>query len=54
MGWIRISVRLFDRSKFTQNKINFVKNSPWWSLNSQPLDHQSGALTTSQESVEDF
>ena len=42
----RISVRLSDRSKVTQNKINFVKNCPQWGLNSQPPDHQSPALTT--------
>ena len=29
---IRISVRLSDRSKVTQNKINFVKNCPQWGL----------------------
>ena len=43
---IRISVRISDRSKVTQNKINFVKNCPQWGLNSQPLDHQSRALPT--------
>ena len=43
---IRISVRLSDRFKVTQHKINFVKNCPEWGLNSQSLDHQSGALTT--------
>ena len=42
----RISVRLSDRSKVTENRINFVKNCPQWDLNSQPPDHQSGALTT--------
>ena len=40
------SVRLSDRSKVTQNKINFVKNCPQWDLNSQPPDHQSHALVT--------
>ena len=35
---------LFDRSKVTQNKINFVKNCPQSGLNSQPPDHQSHAL----------
>ena len=34
---LRISGRLFDRSKVTQNKINFVKNCPWWGLNPQPV-----------------
>ena len=29
----RISFRLSDRSKVTQNKINFVKNFPQWGLN---------------------
>ena len=43
---IRISVRLSDRFKVTQNKINFVKNYPQWGLNSQPPDHQSNALKT--------
>ena len=33
-------------SEVTQNKINFVKNSSQWGLNSQPLDHQSVALPT--------
>ena len=42
----RISVRLSDRSKVTQNKINFIKNCPQWGLNSQPPDHQSHALLT--------
>ena len=42
---IRISVRLSDRSKVTQNKINFVKNCPQWGLKSQPPD-QSHALPT--------
>ena len=41
-----ISVRLSDRSKVRQNKINFVKNCPQWGLNSQPPDHQSHALLT--------
>ena len=40
----RISVRLFDRSEITQNKINFIKKWPQWGLNSQPPDHQSCAL----------
>ena len=43
---IHISVRLSDRSKIIQHKINFVKNCSQWGLNSQPLDHQSGVLTT--------
>ena len=43
---IRSSVRLSDRFKVTQHKMNFVKNCSQWGLNSQPLDHQSGALTT--------
>ena len=43
---IRISDRSFDRSKVTQNKINFVNNCPHWGLNSQSLDHQSHALPT--------
>ena len=43
---VRLSVRLSDRSKVTQNKINFVKNCPQWGLNSQPPDHQSTALPT--------
>ena len=42
----RISVRLSDRSKVTQHKINFIKNCPQWGLNSQPPDHQSHALPT--------
>ena len=42
----RISVRLSDRSEVTQHKINVVKNCPQWGLNSQTLDHQSGALLT--------
>ena len=41
---IRISVRLSDRSKVTQNKISFAKNLPHWCLNSQPPDHQPHAL----------
>ena len=31
---IRVSVRLSDRSKVTQNKINFVQNWTQWGLNS--------------------
>ena len=42
----RISVRISDRSKVTQIKINFIKNCPQWGLNSQPPDHQSHALLT--------
>ena len=42
----RISVRLSDRSKVTQHKINFIKNCPQWGLNSQPPDYQSRALPT--------
>ena len=42
----RISVRLSDRSEVTQHKINFVKNCPQLSLNSQPPNHQSHALST--------
>ena len=42
----RTSVRLSDRSKVTQNKINFVKNWPQWGWNPQPLDHHSNALPT--------
>ena len=41
-----ISVRLSDRSKVTQHKINFVKNCPQWGLNPQPPDNQSNALLT--------
>ena len=41
-----ISVRLSDRFKVTQNKINFFKTCPQWGLNSQPPDHDSNALTT--------
>ena len=41
-----ISVRLSDRSKVTQNKINFVKSCLHWGLNSQPLDHHSNTLPT--------
>ena len=37
-----VSVRLSDRSKVMQNKINFVS----WGLNSQPPDHDSNAVTT--------
>ena len=43
---IRISVRLSDRPKFTQNKMNFVKNCPHWGLKPQPPDHHSNALPT--------
>ena len=43
---IRISLRLSDRSKVAQNKINFVKNLPQLDLNSQPSDHHSNALPT--------
>ena len=43
---IRISVRLSDRFKVTQHKLNFVKNCPQWGLKSQPPDHQSDALIT--------
>ena len=43
---IRISVRLSDRSKVTQNKINFVKNCPQWGLNPWPSDHHFDALPT--------
>ena len=46
---IRISVRLSNRSKVIQNKINFVKNCSQWGLNSQPPDHQCW-----EESVGDF
>ena len=50
-----VSVRLSDRFKVTQNKINFVKNCPQGGrgLNPQPPDHDSNALTTelSQHSV---
>ena len=45
---IHVSVRLSDRSKVTQSKINFVKNCPQGGLNSQPPDHQSTALSTVQ------
>ena len=38
------SVRLPDRYKVTQHKINFVKNCSQWGLNSQPQDQQSNAL----------
>ena len=41
-----ISVRLPDRSKVRQNKINFIKNCPQWGLNSQLPDHDSNALPT--------
>ena len=37
---------LTDIKLHSFNKINFVKNCPQWGLNSQPPDHQSGALTT--------
>ena len=40
----RISVRISDRSKVTQYKINFVKNGPQWGLNSQHPDHQSSGI----------
>ena len=53
MNWVfhdkeisRISVRLSDKSKVTQNKINFVKNCPKWGLNPQPPDHHSNVLPT--------
>ena len=42
----RISVRLSDRSKVTQNKINFVKNFLQWGLNPWTADHHSNALPT--------
>ena len=42
----RISVRLSDRSKVTQNKINFFKNCSQWGLNALSPDHQSLALPT--------
>ena len=42
----RIFVRLPDRFKVTQHKINFVKKCLQWSLNPRPLDHQSHALLT--------
>ena len=32
--------------KVTQNKTNFVKNCPWWSLNPQPPDYHTNALPT--------
>ena len=41
-----VSVRLSDRFKVTQNKINFIKNCLQWGLNSQLPDHDSNALTT--------
>ena len=41
-----IRIRLSDRFKVIQHKINFVKNCFWWDSYSQLLDHQSGALTT--------
>ena len=43
---IRVSVRLSDRSKVTQIKINFVKNCPQWGWNPGPPDHDSNALPT--------
>ena len=43
---IHVSVRLSDRSKVAQNKINFIKNCSQWGLNSLPQDHQSTALST--------
>ena len=43
---LSVSVRLSERCKVTQNKINFVKNCPQWGLNPQPLDHHSNALPT--------
>ena len=51
-----ISVRLSDRFKVTQHKINFIKNCPQWDLNPQPSDHQAHALPNwaREESVEDF
>ena len=41
-----ISFRLSDRSKVTQNKINFIKNCPPWGLNPWHPDHHSNALPT--------
>ena len=41
-----ISVRLSDRSKVTQNKINSIKNFPQWGLNPWPPDHHFNALPT--------
>ena len=43
---IRTSVRLSDRSKWTQNKIHFINNCPQWSLNPRPPDHHANALLT--------
>ena len=43
---IHISVRLPNRSKVTQNKINFITNYTKWGLNSQPPDHPYHALPT--------
>ena len=43
---IHVSVRLSDRSKVTQNKINFVKSCPKCGLNSKLPDHHSTALLT--------
>ena len=37
---------VYDRSKLTQNKINFVKNCSQCGLNPQPPDHHSNALPT--------
>ena len=41
-----ISVRPIDRSKATQNKINFIKNCRQWSVNAQPPYHHSNAIPT--------
>ena len=35
-----ISLRLSDRLKVTQNKLNFIKSSPQWGLNLQFPDHR--------------
>ena len=43
---IHVSVRLSDRYKVKQIKINFVKNCPQRGCNPQPLDHDSNALPT--------
>ena len=43
---ISISVRLSDRSKVTQYKINFVNNCPQWGSNPQSLDNHSNSLPT--------
>ena len=40
------NLRLSDRSKVTQNKINFVKNCPQWGLNPGPSDHHFNAVPT--------